>query len=300
MSLTASQAVSLVLVTLVWGMNWAVMKAGVSEMTPLVFRAACLWGAVPVLALFMHWRGIPFKVPRGERNKILQLGFLNIVCWNTLIILSLPLLSSGRAAILGYTMPVFAAIAGALIYKTPMQGKHFIGILAALSGSVLLLWHEMATLAGQPAGVLLALSAALCWGIGTQLLRHARMTAHIVTFTFWSILLGASAILILALLFELQSFQWPARVSLLAVAYNSLLVLSLAQVAWFSLARGLPPQASTLGVMMIPVIGVFSGVILLNEAMHWQDLAAVALMLLAMFSVLWPSRSKKDGASASQ
>lgn len=299
MSLTVSQAVALILVTLIWGMNWAVMKAGVSDMPPLIFRAACLWCAVPVLFLFMKWRGIPFQVPRGERSKILQLGFLNLVCWNMLIILSLPLLSSGRAAILGYTMPVFAAIAGALFYKASMQGRHFIGIIAALTGSILLLWHEMATLAGQPTGVLLALSAAMCWGLGTQMLRHARITVHIVTFTFWAVLLAAVSLLVLALVFEHDIIRWPGRVSLLAIAYNGLLVLSVAQVAWFTLARGLPPQASTLGVMLIPVIGVFAGVLMLNEPMHWQDLAAVVLMLLAMFSVLWPSRSAKAAGASS-
>lgn len=293
MSLTARQAVALILVTLIWGLNWAVMKAGVGEMPPLTFRAACLWSAVPVLALFMRWRGIPFAVPRAERAKILQLGFINLVLWNILIILSLPLLSSGRAAILGYTMPVFAAIAGALFYKSRMEGRHFIGIAAALIGSILLLWHEMATLAGQPAGVLLALSAALFWGTGTQMLRHARISVHIVSFTFWTVLLGAAVLLAAALLFEASVFRWPGPIGMFAVAYNGLLVLSVAQVAWFSLARGLPPQASTLGVMLIPVIGVFAGVVLLGEPMHWQDLVAVGLMLLAMFSVLWPSRGAK-------
>ena len=293
MSLTARQAIALVLVTLIWGLNWTVMKVGVGEMPPLTFRAACLWSAVPVLVLFMLWRGIPFTIPRAERIQVLRLGFINLVLWNMLIILSLPLLSSGRAAILGYTMPVFAAIAGALIYKARMEGRHFIGIAAALIGSILLLWHEMATLAGQPAGVLLALSAALCWGTGTQMLRHARMNIHIVSFTFWTVLLGAVVLLISALLFEGPELRWPGPAGFFAVAYNGLLVLSVAQVAWFSLARGLPPQASTLGVMLIPVIGVFAGVILLGEPMHWQDVVAVGLMLLAMFSVLWPSRSAK-------
>jgi len=294
MSLSARQALSLLLVTLVWGLNWPVMKAGVSEMPPLMFRAACLWGSVPLLAVYMYMRGISFKVPPDERRKIVQLGFINLVCWNMLIILAMPLLSSGRAAILGYTMPVFAAIAGALMYKARMQGRHFIGIAAALTGSVLLLWHEMATLAGQPKGVLLALSAAMCWGVGTQLLRHARITLHIVSFTFWTVLLGAVILLVAALIFEGPgALRWPGGTSALAVAYNGLLVLSIAQVAWFSLARSLPPQASTLGVMLIPVIGVFSGVLLLGEPMHWQDLISVGLMLLAMFSVLWPNRQSK-------
>lgn len=297
MSLTARQAISLVLITLIWGINWSVMKIGVGTMPPLTFRAACLWTAVPILAAFMQWRGISFSVPRNERGLVLRLGVINIVCWNMLIILSLPLLSSGRAAILGYTMPIFSAIAGALFYRASMAGRHFLGIAAALTGSVLLLWHEMAAFAGQPTGVFLALGAALFWGLGTQMLRHARISIHIATFTFWALLLGAAVLTVAAVLFEAGELSRPGATGLLTVLFNGLLVLCVAQVAWFSLARGLPPQASTLSVMLIPVIGVFSGVLLLGEPMHWQDVLAVLLMLVAMFSVLWPNSQKKVRSS---
>jgi drug/metabolite transporter (DMT)-like permease len=62
-----------------------------------------------------------------------------------------------------------------------------------------------------------------------------------------------------------------------------------AQAAWLSLARNLPPLASTLSVMFIPVLGVFSGAYFLNEDLHWQDWAAIVLIVLAIASVLWPA-----------
>ena len=51
------------------------------------------------------------------------------------------------------------------------------------------------------------------------------------------------------------------------------------------------PVASTLSVMMIPVLGVFSGALWLGEVLHWQDWAAVLLMVVAIASVLAPSRA---------
>ena len=59
---------------------------------------------------------------------------------------------------------------------------------------------------------------------------------------------------------------------------------------WLVLARSLPPAASTLSVMMIPVLGAVSGALWLGEALHWQDAAAVVLMGVAIGSVLWPAR----------
>ena len=69
-----------------------------------------------------------------------------------------------------------------------------------------------------------------------------------------------------------------------------MLALGFAQVAWFFLVRTLPPVASTLSVMMIPVLGVFSGTLWLGEPLSWQDWAAVGLMVLAIASVLWPGK----------
>ena len=74
------------------------------------------------------------------------------------------------------------------------------------------------------------------------------------------------------------------------ILFNGLLVVGFAQVVWFVLARSLPPVASTLSVMFIPVLGVFSGAWWLGEVLHWQDWTAVGLMVLAIASVLWPAR----------
>jgi drug/metabolite transporter (DMT)-like permease len=61
---------------------------------------------------------------------------------------------------------------------------------------------------------------------------------------------------------------------------------------WLSLARHLTPVASTLSVMLIPILGVFSGAGWLGEVLHWQDWAAVLLMVLAIGSVLLPAKAR--------
>ena len=81
-----------------------------------------------------------------------------------------------------------------------------------------------------------------------------------------------------------MSTQW-------SILYNALGVFAFAQAAWLTLARGLPPVASTLSVMFIPVLGVFSGAWWLGEVLHWQDWTAVVLMVVAIASVLWPARA---------
>ncbi|MBU6438103.1 MAG: DMT family transporter, partial [Betaproteobacteria bacterium] len=93
-----------------------------------------------------------------------------------------------------------------------------------------------------------------------------------------------------SVLFERTQWAAPTPVVWAAIAYNAVGVFGFAQPAWFYLARTLPPVASTLSVMMIPVLGVFAGALVLGEVLHWQDFTAVALMVLAILTVLLPSR----------
>ena len=69
-----------------------------------------------------------------------------------------------------------------------------------------------------------------------------------------------------------------------------MLIFGFAQLVWFRLATILPPVASGLSVMLIPVIGVFSGVWMLGERLAWQDGVALVCLLVAIGSVLLPAR----------
>ena len=56
--------------------------------------------------------------------------------------------------------------------------------------------------------------------------------------------------------------------------------------AWFKIATSAPPSVSSLSTLMIPVVGVFSGVLVLGESPHWQEYAALVLVIAALATVL--------------
>lgn len=288
--LSTQQLVTLVLLTIVWGVNWPVMKLGVTGFPPLTFRAASMILGVPVLALALVVLKVPFHLPRRHWKELAVLTATNMLVWHVCIILAVRVLSSGRAAILGYTMPIFSALFGALIFGAALAGRAWLGVGAAALGVLLLLWHEFTGLAGNPAGVVLALVAAATWALGTQMLRRSRIDLPTLTLSFWMTAITAVVMTVLALVFEPGGWQRPTQPVILAILFNAVLIFGYAHAAWFYLARTLPPIASTLSVMFIPVLGVFSGAVWLGEVLHWQDFTAVALMVVAIASVLWPSR----------
>lgn len=289
-SLSRQQLALLVPLTLFWGLNWPVMKLGVADFPPLSFRAMSIWLGVPVLGLVLVCMKVPFRVPRRHWPELLWLGATNMFVWHACIILAVKELPSGRSAILGYSMPIFSALLGALLFRSPLARRGWLGVGAAALGVLLLLWYEFTHLAGRPGYVVLALVAACTWALGTQLLRRTAIPVPTLALSFWMTTLTAVVMSLLALGLEYPQWRVPGAATWGAVAYNAVLIFGFAHAAWFVLARSLPPIASTLSVMLIPVIGVFSGALWLGETVHWQDWAAVVLMMVAIASVLWPVR----------
>jgi drug/metabolite transporter (DMT)-like permease len=297
--LTPTQLWLLIGLTLAWGINWPIMKLGVSDgYAPLSFRALSMWLGIPVLAVGLRMLKVPFTLPRGDSERpfkhwreLLLLATFNMFIWHGCMIVAVTMLSSGRAAILGYTMPIFSAIIGSLFFANKLSPRGWLGVGSAAAGVALLLTHEFGKLAGAPLGVVLALIAASTWALGTQLLRRTQIPAATLTISFWMTVLAATVMSVLSVIFEQSRWRMPGSTEWFAILYNAILIFGFAHATWFYLARSLPPVASTLSVMLIPILGVFSGAVWLGEKLFWQDWAAVALMVVAIGSVLWPKQS---------
>lgn len=289
--LSRQQVASLVLLTISWGVNWPVVKLGVTYFPALSFRALTIMLGLPILALTLLVLKIPFRVPRRSWRELFWLAMTNMVIWNVCMILALRTLTGGRAAILAYTMPIFSAIFGAALFSSRLAPRAWLGIGAAGVGVSLLLWYEFTAFAGHPLGVVLALFSAAVWALGIQLMRITRIEVPTLTLTFWMTAMSGLVSTALAFAFERPEWIVPPRQTWGAIAFNSVLIYGFSQTAWLSLARNLPPIASTLSVMFIPVLSVFVGAVWLGEPLHWQDYAAVVLMVVAIATVLWPARA---------
>src|SRR5687768_2695662 len=147
-ALSRQQLVVLACLTLVWGVNWPVMKLGVTDFPPLTFRALSILLGVPVLAIALVALKVPFRLPQRHWPELAKLTITNMLIWHICIILAVRALSSGRAAILGYTMPIFSAVIGAMLFSAVLTRRAWLGVGAAAIGVALLLWHEFTGLAG--------------------------------------------------------------------------------------------------------------------------------------------------------
>ncbi|MEP7206522.1 MAG: DMT family transporter [Casimicrobiaceae bacterium] len=287
-NISAASLAPIAVLTLVWGFNWPVLKMGVSEMPPLSFRAMSLPFAALGLLAIARLSGDSLRVPREFWGKLTMLALFNIAAWNGLILFGVQQLPAGRSAILAYTMPMWTVLISLFLLHEPLSRRRIIGLLLGMTGMALLLGEDFAHLRGSPGAALLIIAAAISWALGTVLLRKWRLPVAQNTLSGWMMLLGTVPLLIAAPFFA----PWPHPATLsgsawFAITYNIFLAGTLAHWAWFSLARTLPVAISSMSSLPVPIVGVFSGMLLLGERPGPGEWAALALVLAAMVAVLW-------------
>ena len=297
-SFSRRQFFLLAFLTVTWGLNWPVMKMAVTDYPPLAFRALSMWLGLPVLWAVLKLRRVPFAIRREDRRELAVISLTNMIVWHLVAILAVQALSSGRAAILGYTMPIFSALWGVTLFNERLQARHVAGIAAAALGVSLLLWHEFDSLAGKPLAAVAMLGAAAVWALGTQQMRRTRIEAPTLAIVFWMTLASTLVMTAATALFEHDRWALPGMAAAWAVAYNAVLIFGFAQPIWLSLARTLPPIASSMSVMLIPVLGTVAGAWWLHEQLHWEDGAATLLILVAIGSVMWAPLRRSGAAAA--
>jgi drug/metabolite transporter (DMT)-like permease len=266
------------------------MKIGVRDLPPLTFRTISMLGGLVVIWVAARMQGVSLAIPSGRTMTVIRLAIPNMLIWHSMIIIGVKLLSSGRAAILGYTMPAWAVLSGLIFFGDRISRSALVGIALAMSGALLLLSGEFSRLSGQPLGTVLALIAAAGWGFGTVLMKRTQLDMPTISLTFWMLSFTTAIMAVLALIFEYPAIRMPNLIEWGAIIYNAAIIFGFAHVVWFRLARILPPVASSLSVMFIPVLGTFSGAWLLDEVPHWQDYVAMLLILSAMSTVLFKPR----------
>jgi drug/metabolite transporter (DMT)-like permease len=273
-----------------WGINWPMMKLSLRELSPLYFRAITMTLGAVWLFFFFKARGVRMLPQGSEWKTVATLALPNMLGWHTISIFGVKELSSGRAAILGFTMPVWTVVLGALFMGHPFTRRTLWATVAVACAIGLLMANEVTTLTGRPLGVLWMELAALSWAIGTLMMRRLSITLPTEALAVWMMLMASACLWVLAVVVEpVPSFQFsgPMWASL---AYGVLINYGFAQIIWFSLARDLPPATSAMSVMAIPLIGAFSATFIVGEWPHWQDYVAVVLVMSAIAAVLLPPR----------
>ena len=277
----------LVGLTLFWGLNWPFMKIALSEIPVWTFRTLCLWGGGCGLLLLAWIGGQSLLLRRGEIGPILFCTLFNILGWHLFSGYGVSLMEAGRASIIAFTMPVWASALAVPLLGEAFTWRKAAGLGLGMVGLALLIGPDLIAVGQAPLGALCMLGAASSWALGTVAFKRFALQSGTLVLVGWQLILGAvpitAGMLILDEPLEIASIS---PLALASTVYILAFPMIFCQWAYFRTVRMFPASLAAIGTLAIPIVGVMSSALILDEAVGIRDVVALLCVCLALSIVL--------------
>ncbi|MBS5772583.1 MAG: O-acetylserine/cysteine exporter [Enterobacter cloacae] len=273
------------LVVVAWGLNFVVIKVGLHAMPPLMLAGLrFLLVAFPAL-LFVARPKVPMRLLLGYGLTISFGQFAFLFC---AIKFGMP---AGLASLVLQAQAFFTIILGAGIFGERLQVKQLVGIALAVVGVLVLI---QASFTGQHIpllGFMLTLAGAFSWACGNifnkKIMQHSSRPA-VMSLVVWSALIPIVPFMVCSLIFD-----GPALMLESVVAIDTTTLLSLVYLAFIATILGYGIWGTLLGryetwrvaplSLLVPVVGIASAALLLDEKLSAMQLAGAVLVMAGLY-----------------
>jgi drug/metabolite transporter (DMT)-like permease len=278
----------LVTLSLFWGLAWPAIKISVSEIPPWTFRSYCLVLSGIGILILAKANGFKLKLPLHELKPLCFVSLFSITGWHLFSAHGVLRMDAGRAVIIAFTMPLWATILSALLLKERITSTRLLALGIGLGGLALLIWPEMDAVGATPAGALFMLGAAVSWATGTVLIKRTDWNTPTTVLTGWQLLLGSIPVVVGVLLLEPHGVSLNVSANaLFALTYIIFFPMIYCHWAYFTLVRIFPASIAAISTLAIPVVGVFSSTLILNESVGISEIVALLLVVIALSIVIF-------------
>jgi drug/metabolite transporter (DMT)-like permease len=260
------------------------------ELPVATFRTCVLTTALLVLWLLMRLRGDSFAVPRGRWPHLILASLMNITVWNIATSLAVLYIPSGHASVLAYTMPLWVALLGFVVFRQPLSARLLLALLIGAAAVVALMVPNFASYANAPQGLFWGLLAGFCWAIGTFVTKRTSWPGMGLSLTFWQVAAAWPPIALGMAVLDGWPKHMPSTAALLATLYTGAVPMAFGTAAWFALVKLLPTQVAALSSIAIPIVAVVSGVLFLHEPVSWLQAVAIGSTVVSLWLALVPGK----------
>jgi drug/metabolite transporter (DMT)-like permease len=270
-------------ICVIWGTTFAAIRVAIETIPTFLVAGVRFLVAGLLLLWIAKWRGARFPASRREWRDQVIAGFLMAGAGNTLVVYAEHTLSSGLAALLAATIPLWMAAMEALLGISSLTTKRIAGLCLGFGGVGLLVAPAIGRIE-LSLGFVLAVGAmqfsAICWNGGTLIARRHRGSASPMAAAVVQMLAGGTAMMLIALatgehltrdMFSIRSF--------VAVLYLAVLGSVVAYTAYNYAQAKLSAGKVSSYAYVNPVIAVFTGALFLHEPVTSRMIASMAIIL---------------------
>ncbi len=272
--------VALLILSVLWGYNWVVMKNALQDAGAFQFGALRTFlGAICLLGLIIILRR-PFR-PK-EIPTLIVLGLLQTSGFTGLIIWALVEGGAGKTAVLTYTMPFWVMIMAWPLLGEKIQGTQWLAALLSVMGILFIL--DPMHLGTDQFSMVLAVLAGVSWALAVMLAKklHQRTPdLDLLSLTAWQMLFGSLPMVVAAFLIPAPPIDWtPYFIG--AVIFNAVLCNALAWLLWLYALQRLEAGVASMVTLLAPVIGVLAAWLELKEQPSHGELWGILFILTSL------------------
>jgi len=281
-ALSSRKATALfVVVVLAWGINWSVTKQLVEAIPPLWTSAIRSWIALMGLLVVLQLSGNLIVPKPGDIPVVLSVALLHMTLFSVLVAAGLRFLPASKGIVLGYTTPLWVALATPMVWKERLSGPNVAGVVLGVLGLGVILnpasldWGDHNVMIG--AGMVIL--AAICWAVNIIYIRLHRWIASPLQLLVWQLLVASVVLSAMAIIMEgWPHVRWSPHLAVLLL-YSGFIGTGLAYWAMSMVNRSLPALTTSLGLTATPVVGIVAAAVILGEPVNTTLAVAAALIV---------------------
>ena len=294
---------AVLVVALVWGSNFIVVKAAMEVLPPIGMSAIRFSIAALVLLALLHWREGTVRLPLRDLGAMAAVGILGFGVYQVLWTTGLLSITAGDSALLIASTPVLTALLAVVAGSDTLTWRKLTGAVMSFAGvAVVVVGGEGLSVGASLAGAALTLGAAVCWAVYTAfgapiLRRHSPLRT-----TAWAVAAGATFLLVPGgvqlLAVDLSQVTPPVWG---AVLYSAIVPAGLSNVVVFHGVKLLGPTRITAYQFLVPAFAVVLGAALLQEPVRAaQPIGGLIIVagILITRSGGWAGRARRRVATA--
>jgi drug/metabolite transporter (DMT)-like permease len=283
----------LFILSVTWGYTWVLAKQALAYAPPFAFAAERSIGGALALFLALKLMGRPLKLVAP--GPTLAIGLFQITGFMALSTWALVEGGPGKTAVLIFTMPIWTLLLAWPILGERIRGTQWLAAASTLTGLLLIIepWNMHTSLFSKFLGVM----AALCWAIGTVLIKRlrSRQQVDLLSLTTWQMLLGAVPLILLALVVPEHPTDWSATYIGILI-FMSVVSTAMCWWLWITLLDRVPAWEASLSVLGTPVVAIVSARLTLGEDFSFGEVTGILLIGagLALLSLIGWAASRRS------
>ncbi len=277
---------ALLAMSLIWGLNFVVVKTTFLEITPFAFMALRFLTASVLFFLVVHVRRQGFGIPRHAWGKIALLGIIGTALYQPLFLTGLAYTQASNSALILASTPAFVVLLNRVLHHERFSVRGWIGLALSFSGLALIVLASGNFSSDSRAwlGDAMILGATVCWSLYSVLSAPLLKRYSSLSVAALATIFGTVPLLFITIpAVAAQNWTQVTWGGWLGLVYSASFAIVLAYILWNFGVKRIGSARTAIYNNLTPVVASFAAAIFLGEPLTLFKIVGAVVIFVGLY-----------------